>query len=113
MSENSSGATESISELLEKSSLGTRGARQLRARVSAEHADLLRKISDLLELADAGSVTALLDLADLYRETGGDREAEECYRRVAAYSLTKVSEIHEELGDAVGAKQWKARADTL
>ncbi|NKV27949.1 hypothetical protein GS912_25710 [Rhodococcus hoagii] len=109
----SNGAMADMSELLGRSSLGTRGARQLRARVPAEHADLVRKISDLLELADSGSVTALLDLAGLYRKVGDDRKAEECYRRVAAYSLTKVGEIHEEHGDAAGAKQWKARADTL
>ncbi|NKV38127.1 hypothetical protein GS917_26290 [Rhodococcus hoagii] len=64
----SNGAMADMSELLGRSSLGTRGARQLRARVPAEHADLVRKISDLLELADSGSVTALLDLAGLYRK---------------------------------------------
>ncbi|TQF65296.1 hypothetical protein FK531_22005 [Rhodococcus spelaei] len=113
MSESSNGAAADMSELVERSSLGTRGARQLRARVPAEHAELVRKISELLELADGGSITALLDLADLYRKVDNDSKAEECYRQVASYSLTKVSEIHEGLGDVAGAKQWKARADTL
>ncbi len=106
-------AEQSVDRLLERSSLGTRGARKLRARTPPEEADLARRISELQVAVQDGSIVALLQLAELSWELGLYQQAETCYRRVAAHSLASVGRIQEKLGQPVEAERWKARAGTL
>ena len=106
-------AESGIDRLLEQSSLGTRGARRLRARTSPREAELTRRFSELQVEARDGSVAALLELAELSLKLGLYDKAEHYYRQVAAHSLAGVARIREMRGELAEAELWKARADTL
>lgn len=66
-----------IEELIEKSSLGTAGARQLRARTSRSQADAVRRIACLRNQMAHGSQQAAAEAAgalhDLLNELGYNR----------------------------------------
>src|SRR5579859_4420526 len=68
-------------ELIEKSSLGTPGARQLRARTSESHAGVVRQIIRLRNVMAHGSrdetVSAANALLQLFRDLGYDEQVEQ------------------------------------
>ncbi|MER7671217.1 hypothetical protein ABTY61_22500 [Kitasatospora sp. NPDC096128] len=96
--------------LLERSSLGSKGARQLRARTTPERADNIRRIIELLSLAERPDLTAAerenaaRKLVGLAHSIGNPQW---WYRLADAvghvHTLTELSELLEEAGDLPGA----------
>jgi hypothetical protein len=71
-------------ELIEKSSLGTPGARQLRARTSESHADVVRQIIKLRNVMAHGSRDETVGAANTLLQLFGDLGYDEQVQRVLA-----------------------------
>ncbi len=71
-------------DLIEKSSLGTPGARQLRARTSESHADAVRQIIKLRNVMAHGSRDEIVGAANTLLQLFGDLGYDEQVQRVLA-----------------------------
>ena len=104
---------EPIENLIERSSLGSEGARQLRRRTTTEHAETIQRLVSLRNAAAHGDTEAALQLAAWLEQLGHLDEAAALYRQLAEFSLKHLSDVTDRQGDPVAAAQWRARAATL
>lgn len=55
----------------------------------------------------------MVELGELCDQLGANEEAADCYRRIAAASLTRLAALLELDGETDVAAQWNARAKTI
>lgn len=101
-----------IEELVERSSLGTTGARSLRARTPRQQAALLREVAELRNDM-AHRRTGELALGAALEALHADEEAAEFYTHVAAQSLIRLAGVLERHGQHLDAEMWRQRARTI
>jgi hypothetical protein len=100
-------------ELIEKSSLGAKGARGLRGRTNPKEAAAVRDLERLTRAVQEGEWWQLAPLARAYQKMGHLERAEELLRRMAAIGLEEIAALRRARGDQEGALTWHARAKTL
>ena len=104
---------EPIENLIERSSLGSEGARQLRRRTTTEHAETIQRLVSLRNAAAHGDTEAAPQLAACLEQLGHRHEAAALYRQLAEFSLKHLSDVTDRQGDPVAAWQWRRRGATL
>jgi len=106
-------------ELVERSSLGTPGAKALRKRTSVEHAHLARDLARLRNklvhgpLEDATALGDLVALANQCDQMGLHDEALRGYLQAAEHLIGKIALNFEQRGNTEQASVWRARATTF
>jgi len=103
---------EPIEDLVQRSSLGTPGARALKSRSSRREAQLLHQATRLRNELVHGQRQPL-ELGLVLEELGALDEAIAFYEMLAATSLHRLAEVHRRRGDYDEAKAWEIRAQML
>jgi hypothetical protein len=130
-----------IREFLDNSSLGSSGARALKARTTTRDAQLALELSDIEvrlknrrahhrdlrssasvdEIRISGSEQGMEDdlvpdlwrMGKIYAELGMPGDAQRCFLTVAEHALGTCARQSELLGEDQAASTWRARAQTL
>lgn len=102
----------SIDPLIDESSLGTEGARSLRARTSDTEVQRIKHFAQVQTAAEGGDVSAMLSLAETYYAAGRYVEAAEYFQQIASLGLHRMATALSRAGRSE-ATQWRKRAQAV